>query len=244
MTIIRYAAIRCGLLAAACVSGLLLSACGGGGGSGNPAAPPTPAPTPAPTPPPAAFGPGQHLVNTSTGIPSGRYFADPSRSGCYWKRLSGLGGTIGEIISNDFVGFDAMQIIVDILGSDLAFEAESECGSWYTSRRHPAQTNIAPGVWLVGNQIAAGTYQANAGAGCYWARLRNFESGVGSIIANDFIPDAGSRLVSISADDVGFYNDGDCGTWTPSTSAAPVTAQSQGDIERAWRQAREKHGLR
>lgn len=223
---------------------MLLPACGGGSSSPTPvSAGPTPAPaptpTPTPTPVPAAFGPGQYLVNSR--IQPGRYFADPSRSGCYWERQSGLGGTLGEVIANDFVGYDARQIIVDILPSDFAFKAEAACESWYTTPRQPPQTGIPPGMWLVGDQIQPGTYQATVNAGCYWERLRNFEGVLRSIISNDFISSAGPRLVTISSNDVGFNSDADCSTWTRATAAAPdVSARAAPEIEDAWRQRRAK----
>ena len=213
----------------------ILPACGGGSGGSNPNTPnpPAPAPTPVPTPTPeaAAFGPGQYLVNSR--IAPGRYFADPQRTGCYWERLRGLGGTLGEIISNDVFTEDPMQVIVDILPSDLAFNADADCGNWYTTPRHGAQTTIRPGIWLVGAQLSAGTYQANVGNGCYWERLRHFDGSLGGIIANDFISTAGPRLVAISASDVGFNSDADCGTWAvASANFAPLTS-SAATIQRA-----------
>jgi hypothetical protein len=224
----------------------LVPACGGGGGSRSPAgpapAPPAPTPAPTPTPEPIAFGPGQHRIGTT--IQPGRYFANPPRGGCYWERQSGLGGTLDEIIANDVFIFDPPQVIVDILGSDVAFEGDGDCGSWYATRRQPAQVNIPPGVWLVGAQITPGVYQANVGAGCYWERNSNFEGVLDSIIANDFIPDASARLVEISAGDVGFYNDADCGTWTRATGNVEVRVQSASEIARARQQARAKRGLR
>jgi len=177
-------------------------------------------------------------------IRPGRYFADPGRTGCYWERQSGLGGTLAEIIANDVFVFDPPQVIVDILGSDLAFEGDGDCGNWYTSSRQPAQTNIPPGTWLVGAQLSPGTYQANVGAGCYWKRLRDFEGRISSIIANDFIADAGPHFVEIRDGDVGFYNDSDCGPWARATASVEATVQSAADIRRAWQQERAKLGLR
>lgn len=225
----------------------LLPACGGGGSSptpvsGGPTPAPAPTPTPAPTPVPAAFGPGQYLVNSR--IQPGRYFADPSSGSCYWERESGTGGTLGEIIANDFVGYDARQIIVDILPSDFAFKAEAACGSWFTTPRAPAQTGIPPGMWLVGDQIQPGTYQSTVNSGCYWERLRNFEGTIRSVIANDFVSAAGPRLVTISGSDVGFGSDADCGTWTRATAGNEIVASSPVDIERAWRLSRAKRGVR
>ena len=104
-----------------------------------------------PAPPPPAeltFSAGTHLVNAS--IPPGRYFAVGATSGCYWERLSGLGGTLGEIIANDFRGYTG-RVIVDIRATDVAFSFDAGCGqfeinatgrdprvsdrSWHTRRR-------------------------------------------------------------------------------------------------------------
>jgi hypothetical protein len=174
-----------------------------------------------PTPQPS-FGAGRFLVGTH--IAPGRYFSDPL-SGCYWERLSGLGGTISEILANEFVAFDAGQWIVDILPSDLAFGTDAECSTWFTTPRRSLQANISPGVWLVGSQVNPGVYFANVNAGCYWERLRDFTGTIGGIIDNDFIPVPGPQVIEIRADDVGFHTDGDCGTWVPigsSTSLVPT----------------------
>lgn len=164
-----------------------------------------------PSGPKTRFGAGTYRVGSD--IAAGRYFADTS-DGCYWERLKGFGGTLSDTIANDFVGYNALQYIVDVLPSDVGFAPDSDCGIWFKdSPRQPSQSQIPPGVWLVGSQIAPGTYQINAGAGCYWERLRNFEHVLGSIIANDFSSSARSEIVTISSSDVGFQNDGDCGTW-------------------------------
>src|SRR5262249_1998749 len=64
-----------------------------------------------PAGPKTSFADGKFIVGTN--IAPGRYFSGPP-SGCYWERESGLGGTFGEIISNDFIGFNAGQWIVDV----------------------------------------------------------------------------------------------------------------------------------
>jgi hypothetical protein len=168
-----------------------------------------------------------------------RYFADPPGSSCYWERLSGFGGTLTEILANDFVGYAALQIVVDIRADDRGFNSTS-CGNWYTSGRQAFQTDIHPGVWVVGDQLTPGTYQANVGAGCYWERKRNFLGDLNSIIANDFIASAGSHLVSISANDVGFLTDGDCGTWTR-TLAVTTTKQRAAQSLASIAANRERH---
>jgi hypothetical protein len=162
-------------------------------------------------PPPAVtIGPGEYLVGTA--VPAGRYYTVPA-NGCYWERLSGLGGTLGEIIANDFIsGYG--QAIVDIKASDLAFSTNTACGTWSNSPTVGVQGAIPSGTWLVGAQIASGTYQANASSGCYWERLRDFSGSLSAIVANNFVSTAGPQLVSIAATDVGVTTESSCGVWT------------------------------
>jgi hypothetical protein len=186
---------------------------------------------PGPSPVPSSFGPGQWRVWSQ--ITPGRYFADPAR-GCYWERQEGLSGSINDVIANEFVGFDALQWVVDILATDLAFETDPDCGSWSRSAR-PAPNGIPGGVWLVGSQVPPGTYGVNASRGCYWARLRDFTGNLSGIIDNEFVSGGGPQLVTITASDVGFENDGDCGTWTRvSASAPPRQSPSPDDIVLQW----------
>jgi len=185
------------------------------------------------TGPRTSFSTGQYLVGSD--IASGRYYSAPS-SGCYWERESGLGGSLGEIIANDFIGFTARQWIVDILPSDKAFKTESACGTWFKdSPRQGAQTNITPGMWLVGSQITPGTYSVSAKAGCYWERLRDFTGNLSAIITNDFVASGGPTLVAISGSDLGFDADDECGTWTRTSAASTLEVdviRSIGEIRR------------
>jgi hypothetical protein len=193
-----------------------------------------------PSGPRTRFGAGQHRVGQD--IAAGRYFSDPA-SGCYWERQSGFGGTLSDILSNEFISFNAQQWIVDILPSDRAFESDPECGTWFNSPRHGMQTTIAGGVWLVGSQIAPGIYRATVQSGCYWERLRGFTGTLSDIIANDFISTAGTRNIDIRSGDTGFHTDGDCGTWTQSlmlTSAADDGATTRSEIERNREMARQR----
>jgi hypothetical protein len=191
------------------------------------------------------FGAGQYLVGSE--ISAGRYFSDPA-DGCYWERQSGLGGTLNDILANDFVSFNAMQIIVDISPSDRAFETDNGCGTWFNSPRHGQQATIQPGTWLVGNQIPPGTYRTNAGAGCYWERQRDFSGNLNGIIANDFVSGGGSQLVEVRNGDTGFHSDADCGTWTRVSSMTETAAETQQvqtreAIEGRRRHNRQQHGL-
>jgi hypothetical protein len=188
------------------------------------------------------FGAGKHLIGKD--IPPGRYYATPA-AGCYWERLSGLGGSLGEIIANDFVSTDLAQAIVDIGASDLAFSTDADCGTWYPTARLGSQSSIPAGTWLVGAQITPGTYRANAKSGCYWERVRNFGGLTSAIIANDFVSSAGNQLVSISATDVGFSTDADCGVWTRVSGQAALSVTSNSvenpaEVKRNWLMKRSK----
>jgi hypothetical protein len=195
---------------------------------------------------PTQFGPGQYLVGRD--IAPGRYYSDPAY-GCYWERQSGLSGSLADIIANDFVGFDSLQVVVDVRSTDLAFQADAECGTWYSTPRQGFQATIRPGTWLVGGQIRSGTYRAATSDGCYWERLRGFTGELSAIIANDFVSGGGVRYVSIAAGDAGFHTDADCGAWTL-VSALSTTAysnetpseQPRSDVERFREMNRKQHG--
>jgi hypothetical protein len=187
-----------------------------------------------PNAPRGPFGSGQFTVGVD--VAHGRYFADP-QAGCYWERQRGSSGTFGDIIANKFVGYDASQFIVDILSTDVAFKTDPKCGTWYDAPRQGAQSSIPPGVWLVGAQIAPGTYETSSRASCYWERLKHFQyQGITGVIANSFSAGSKPQSVTIAATDAGFSTDGNCGTWTRTSSlTSPSTAlqapQSIADIE-------------
>ena len=207
-------------------------------------------PAPSPQAPRTSFGGGTWRVNTD--IAPGRYFTNPS-NGCYWERLSGTGGSLAEVLANEFIGFNSPQEIVDISRSDYAFKPDSDCGTWRLSAPVPAPAagSIPPGRWLVGRQVPAGEYETNAQSGCYWERLRGFSGNLRDIIANDFVGDAGRQIVSISSSDEGFYSDSDCGTWSRQGSGFSVSkgavsspATDSGTIDRNRQMHRARSGLR
>jgi hypothetical protein len=172
------------------------------------------------------FGSGIHRVGTD--IAPGRYYSDPSE-GCYWARLSGFGGTISEIISDESIGSNARQWIVDISGSDRGFESDSDCGTWFSTPRHGPQGTATDGVWLVGAQLTPGDYRADVRPGCYWERLRSFDGTNAAVLANDFISMAGNRIVTIRPSDVGFRTDESCGTWSRISSAVALANDEPAD---------------
>jgi hypothetical protein len=159
-------------------------------------------------------------------VPAGRYFTDPSY-GCYFERDRGAAG-----VEVDVLGFDAAQWIVDLLPGDLTVASNLECGTWSQVPPRGVQDTIVGGTWLVGAQLAPGTYAANVGPGCYWARLSGFS--FEGTVENAFYAEGGPAAVTIDATDVGFHADGDCGTWArvdaavaPDVRVAPSGASRQ-----------------
>jgi hypothetical protein len=160
------------------------------------------------------FGPGQYRVNTD--MPAGLYYSDPGH-GCRFQRLRGFGGTSADVISITQVNFDANQWVVQLLGTDAGFETDASCSFWYTTPRRGLEADITPGSWVVGVQVAAGTYQAaNAAVGCEWQRLSAFTGSPEAVIASAFVGTAGAQFVTIASTDAGFSTTAECGTWTRS----------------------------
>jgi hypothetical protein len=164
-----------------------------------------------PLAPRTTFGPGQYRLTAD--IPAGRYYSDPS-NGCHYQRVRGFGGTTAEVIYDNIINFDAGQWIVDLLPADGGFVTDANCGFWFPTPRRGLSQTITPGMWIVGAQIAPGTYRAeNAAAACYWQRLSNFTGSIDGIIASAFITSSGVQLVTIANTDAGFSTTPECGTW-------------------------------
>jgi hypothetical protein len=100
---------------------------------------------------------------------------------------------------------------VSILRSDKGFET-SRCGTWTRnlSRITDSRTRFGQGTFIVGTDIAPGTYRSSRGPDCYWERLSAFTGDLDAIITNDI---GGRAIVTISASDKGFHSQR-CGTWT------------------------------
>ncbi len=195
--------------------------------------PPAPAPTatvpsaPTATSPDtggAAFGNGIWLVGTD--IQPGIYRNDNSTELCYWARLSGLGGTLDDIIANEL---SRTRELVEIKQSDYAFESD-DCGNW-SSDLSPITgsptAGFGDGKFFVGTEVASGIWRnSDSSDDCYWERLSGFGGTLNEINANSF-SDV-SQVVEISASDLGFTSRR-CGTWT--YNPGPVTSSLTADIE-------------
>ncbi len=172
---------------------------------------PTPAPpTPTPEPTGYSFGSGKKLPGTDF-IPGKTYRTRAAASGCYWERLTGLGGTIAEIAENENTNGPA---VVTIGATDAAFNS-SRCGRWTQDlsaiTSSPTEPFPGDGTFIVGTDIAPGVWKSSATAGCYWERLSGFGGGISTIIANENA--TGQAIVQIGAGDKGFHSSR-CGTWT------------------------------
>lgn len=176
---------------------------------------PTSTPLPSNTPRPAAtattavpgFGEGMKIVGTDVMPGTWRSMGG---SGCYWERLSGFGGTLGEILANDNASGPA---VVTIAATDKGFKS-TRCGRWTQALAPITSSPTAPfsdGTFIVNKDIAPGTWRSAGGSGCYWARLGGFSGTLADIIANENI--TGSTVVTIGPEDAGFSS-ARCGTWT------------------------------
>jgi hypothetical protein len=167
---------------------------------------PTSTTQPLPAAPVTSFGEGTYKVGSQ--IVAQTYRA-PGGTGCYWARLSSASGGVNDIIADDNAVGPA---IVAVAPSDAAFES-NDCGTWSPAPTSgPQTTSMGDGMWAVGIDIVAGTYQATSTGSCYWARLSSFSGASDAIIANgDAAP--GQFTVTISPSDAGFLSS-NCGQWT------------------------------
>lgn len=142
-------------------------------------------------------------------IQPGTYRTRHDSAGCYFARLKGFGGSIGDIIANDNTNARA---VVTISATDKGFQS-SNCDRWTSdlSAITTSKSSFGDGDFIVGTDMQPGTYRNTASTGCYWGRLRGFGHTIDDIIANDNT-DA-QAVVTIAASDAGFESS-HCGTWT------------------------------
>jgi len=206
----RNAAIGCGGLIALLI---LIPFCAGLAGVSTSSSSPTtseqlsPGPGTSPKSNFITFGGGTLVVGKD--IQAGTYRTRHDRSGCYFARLKGFSGTLGDIIAND--NTDA-PVVVTILATDAGFQS-TRCDTWSSdlSAITTSQTSFGDGDLIVGTDMVPGTYRNTTSTGCYYARLSGFGHTLGDIVANDNT-DA-QAVVTIAASDKGFESTR-CGTWT------------------------------
>ena len=159
---------------------------------------------------PLIFGSGTKIVGVD--VLAGVYRSNNlSTVSCYWERLSGFGGTSGEIIANYFGRGPA---VVEVSATDKGFSS-SGCAQWVQVSGPITTSPAAPfgvGVFVVGMDIAPGLWRSNndSGTSCYWERLRGFGGTSAETIANDI--GGGPAVVEVSTTDKGFSSSG-CAQW-------------------------------
>lgn len=157
----------------------------------------------------APFGEGTFLVGVD--IASGRWRARDLGDFCSWSRLAGFSGSAEDSIA---VGVpDGSTSVVDIRPNDVGFHS-SECGIWSQDLSPMTSSTTAPfgdGTYIVGADIAPGTWSAPGTGGCFWERLSGFGEDFEDIIDIDIVE--GPVTVTIAPGDAGFSSSG-CGQWT------------------------------
>jgi hypothetical protein len=154
------------------------------------------------------FGPGTMLVGVD--IAAGLYRSKNGASGCYWARLSGLGGTPNEIIAS---GEPLGPTIVQIASNDTAFRSD-ECALWQpeaTSRRSSTIDPLSTGTFAVSTEVRSGQWRTAGGAACRWVRLGSFSGEPNGVIADGTA--TSPTVVVIEPTDVGFTSIR-CPNWT------------------------------
>ena len=154
------------------------------------------------------------LLRVGQDIQPGRYIATPPDRFCYWERLSGLGGTIDDVIVNDLL--ISHHLIVEIVPTDAGLNSQG-CAGWrpYTPPPEP-ETSFGDGDWLVGSDIVAGTYRtrndfANGPPPCSWERANGFTHDHDEIVDHDLPPDG---PIVLELHDGERFSTSSCGFWS------------------------------
>lgn len=79
------------------------------------------------------------------------------------------------------------------------------------AERNKPKTTFSDGTFLVGKDIAAGTYRTDGSSNCYYERLSSTSGGFDSIIAND--NPRGQVVITVAVSDAAFKSQR-CGTWS------------------------------
>lgn len=69
---------------------------------------------------------------------------------------------------------------------------------------------LGAGTWEVPGEVKPGTYTTTAVGHCYWARLKDFDGELSSIIANANLDDGQRGRLTVKKTDKGLELSGDC----------------------------------
>ena len=157
---------------------------------------------------PRPFGDGAYRIGRD--ISPGTYAA-PGGDACLWNRLGGFSGGIDDILRPSHRGRPIVTVADTWNGSKVVGFQSFGCGQWHpiTDISEPVES-IRDGTWLVGKEIAPGTYAASEN--CFWSRLSGFNGESDDIIAQSDLVEE-KPTVTIEPTDAGFTSFG-CGKWT------------------------------
>lgn len=181
-------------------------------GGGATEAPAEEAAAPEPAAPSGTTLPGEGTFVVGSEMKPGLWKGIDASSG-YWARLRNASGELESIIANDNVG--SGNAYVQVGRGDKYFEANG-FSEWVKMPAKPsgpkASSFPGEGMYMVGVDIAPGTYRATSDGSGYWARLKNASGELGGIIANDNVLSSTSTIVEISPGDAFFETNG-FGQW-------------------------------
>ncbi|WP_432492454.1 hypothetical protein [Kineococcus auxinigenes] len=103
---------------------------------------------------------GDNLVGRT--IAPGTYVSTASEGdiGCYWQKFSDA-----RMQDHTVNGLHKGQHVVEVEATDVVFASSEDCGGWVPADTTPDLENtIGDGDWLVGIDIAPGTYTSNGDA--------------------------------------------------------------------------------
>lgn len=103
---------------------------------------------------------------------------------------------------------------VSFVASPVVLPATDAAASSSPAAAGELATTFSTGTWLVGVDIAPGTYRSDSTGDrtCFWYRLSGLSGDSDDVLAADSVD--GPAAVEISPDDVGFDSSEGCGTWT------------------------------
>lgn len=115
--------------------------------------------------------------------------------------------TINAIVSDRTAGESVAPIVVP--------EATSAPGAQaHAKAEPPVARSWGDGTWAVVGEIKPGTYVTTAReGGCYWARVKDFDGSLDSIIANGNLDQGAHGRVTVKKTDKGVEFTGGC-VWT------------------------------
>ncbi len=154
------------------------------------------------------FGDGTHDVPDD--VAPGTYRTMTYTDNCYWVRLAGFSSGLEDWIAS---GIGPGYHMVTIGPDDAGFDSR-DCGSWTDDivQVTDSLTAFGEGTYVVGTDLQPGTWRAELGVNCYWARLSGFGGTEAEATESALTTDGVAPVVTILQTDIGFTSNG-CGSW-------------------------------